>query len=202
MIEAAVTASGGGVTQLLCSVARHVAELRIYPMPILIILVCFALEWCEWFLFFCLVSGRPARDALGLNPLAAAALLPAAWIALVVAVSGHGVEDPPPIFMLISWGVPLAAVVTSFGQLTIRALWRWVEGHEAHRPAIGLCCSKSVETGHPFAHSLATCGLVDHHSVSMKEVNYVFPLLLYPESSKERAQVGGAVFINWIGFLL
>ena len=42
-----------------------------------------------------------------------------------------------------------------------------------------LCSVKSVETGDDYAHVFVTSVLADHHSVSLKEVNYVFPSLTY-----------------------
>ena len=42
-------------------------------------------------------------------------------------------------------------------------------------PNLALCSVKSVETGHDYAHVFVTNLVTDHHSVSMKEVNYVFP---------------------------
>jgi predicted helicase len=55
---------------------------------------------------------------------------------------------------------------------------------------VALCSAKSVETGDEYAHVFLTRVLADHHCVSMKEVNYVFPLLAYPEdvnASEQRA---------------
>ena len=40
---------------------------------------------------------------------------------------------------------------------------------------LALCTVKSVETGHEYAHVFVTNLVTDHHSVSMKEVNYMFP---------------------------
>ena len=40
---------------------------------------------------------------------------------------------------------------------------------------LALCTVKTVETGHDYAHVFVTNLVADHHSVSMKEVNYIFP---------------------------
>ena len=40
---------------------------------------------------------------------------------------------------------------------------------------LALCTVKSVETGHDYAHVFVTNLVTDHHCVSMKEVNYMFP---------------------------
>ena len=40
---------------------------------------------------------------------------------------------------------------------------------------LALCTVRSVETGHDYAHVLVTNLVTDHHCVSMKEVNYMFP---------------------------
>ena len=40
---------------------------------------------------------------------------------------------------------------------------------------LALCTVRSVETGHDYAHVYVTNLITDHHCVSMKEVNYMFP---------------------------
>ena len=40
---------------------------------------------------------------------------------------------------------------------------------------LALCTVRSVETGHDYAHVFVTNLVTDHHCVSMKEVNYMFP---------------------------
>lgn len=47
---------------------------------------------------------------------------------------------------------------------------------------LAFCVAKSIETGHQFAHIFVTRRLSDHHSVSLKEVNYVLPLYSYTAS--------------------
>jgi SOS-response transcriptional repressor LexA len=53
-----------------------------------------------------------------------------------------------------------------------------------------LCGVKAVETGDEYAHVFLTSVLADHHCVSLKEVNYVFPSLIYPEDVNAREQRG------------
>lgn len=43
---------------------------------------------------------------------------------------------------------------------------------------LGLCASRSVETG-KWEHLFCTKSTIQHHTVSLKEVNYLFPLYLY-----------------------
>jgi SOS-response transcriptional repressor LexA len=66
---------------------------------------------------------------------------------------------------------------------------RWpVMRHLLDGSNAALCSAKSVETGDEYAHVFTTNVIADHHCVSLKEVNYVFPLLIYPEdvsASKE-----------------
>lgn len=47
-------------------------------------------------------------------------------------------------------------------------------------PNIGLSTTRSVEIREDWTHVLATHDLTQLHSVSLKEVNYLFPLYLYP----------------------
>jgi predicted helicase len=68
---------------------------------------------------------------------------------------------------------------------------RWpVMRHVVAGPNTLLCSVKAVETGHDYAHVFVTSELADHHSVSLKEVNYSFPCLLYPEGDDPRGQKG------------
>jgi predicted helicase len=60
---------------------------------------------------------------------------------------------------------------------------RPVMQHLLAGPNVALCVAKAVETGHGFAHAFVTDVIADHHSVSLKEVNYVFPLFVYPEEA-------------------
>lgn len=53
--------------------------------------------------------------------------------------------------------------------------------HVLDKQNIGISTTRSVETGE-FRHVLASQRLIGHHFVSLKEVNYFFPLWLYPDS--------------------
>ncbi|MBE9594600.1 MAG: N-6 DNA methylase, partial [Proteobacteria bacterium] len=48
-----------------------------------------------------------------------------------------------------------------------------------------LCLAKRSEIGR-FEHVFCTNRLITHHSVSLKEVNYIIPLYLYPDEPKGR----------------
>jgi hypothetical protein len=52
-----------------------------------------------------------------------------------------------------------------------------------HGDNVALSTTRSVETG-TFSHAFAVAGLSTHHSVSVKEVNYVLPLWLLPDTAK------------------
>jgi predicted helicase len=60
-------------------------------------------------------------------------------------------------------------------------VWRPREVVMGHMRAdnLALATTRSVETGH-FEHVLCTREMLDHHAVSLKEVNYLFPLYLRP----------------------
>ena len=56
---------------------------------------------------------------------------------------------------------------------------------------LGLCTSRGKETGGGWEHVLCCDRIIQHHTASLKEVNYLFPLHLYPppegqEKSKSR----------------
>jgi len=50
---------------------------------------------------------------------------------------------------------------------------------------IGLSLPRSVEIGRGWEHVFCTCNIIQHHTVSLKEVNYLFPLYLYPDRVKK-----------------
>ncbi len=45
---------------------------------------------------------------------------------------------------------------------------------------VGLATTRSIGIGRGFEHVLCTQNIIGHHTVSLKEVNYLFPLYLYP----------------------
>jgi len=47
-----------------------------------------------------------------------------------------------------------------------------------------LCMARSIEIGRGWEHVFCAKGLIQHHTVSLKEVNYLLPIYLYPESGK------------------
>jgi predicted helicase len=50
---------------------------------------------------------------------------------------------------------------------------------------IGLSTTKSIEIGRGWEHIFCSSRPIQHHTVSLKEVNYLFPLYLYPRSGDE-----------------
>ncbi len=47
---------------------------------------------------------------------------------------------------------------------------------------LGLCTTRSIEIGRGWEHVFCSAQMIQHHTVSIKEVNYQFPLYLYPSS--------------------
>ena len=50
---------------------------------------------------------------------------------------------------------------------------------------LALSTTRSTEIGAGFQHALCSCLPIQHHTVSLKEVNYLFPLYLYPQAEEE-----------------
>ena len=50
---------------------------------------------------------------------------------------------------------------------------------------LALATTRSIEIGGGFRHVFCTSSLIQHHSVSLKEVNYLFPLYLYPTADRK-----------------
>jgi hypothetical protein len=76
---------------------------------------------------------------------------------------------------------------------------RWLYYHDAviERPRkevmrhmieqnLGLILPKRVETKIPWKHVLCTSKVVDHVAVSLKTIDYLFPLYLYPDQNQEK----------------
>lgn len=59
-----------------------------------------------------------------------------------------------------------------------------VSDHLLHDDNLGFMTNKKVEIGE-FTHVVIYKGIVESHAVSMKEINYVFPLYTYPSNSKQ-----------------
>jgi predicted helicase len=49
---------------------------------------------------------------------------------------------------------------------------------------LGLATTRSVEIGRGYEHLFCSRNVIQHHTVSLKEVNYLFPLYLYPDAPK------------------
>lgn len=64
------------------------------------------------------------------------------------------------------------------------SLVRWpvynVMNHMTAGKNLGLCTTRQTEIKKNWEHMLCTSQMIQHHSVSLKEVNYLFPLYLYP----------------------
>ncbi len=56
---------------------------------------------------------------------------------------------------------------------------------------MGLCAARSIEIGRGWEHVFCTRWMIQHHTVSLKEVNYVFPLYLYPGKVKDYGVASG-----------
>jgi len=60
-----------------------------------------------------------------------------------------------------------------------------VSNHLLHKDNLGFMTNKKVEVG-DFTHYIIYKGIVESHAVSMKEINYVFPLYFYPETKAQQ----------------
>ncbi|MCX7047309.1 MAG: DNA methyltransferase [Candidatus Sumerlaeota bacterium] len=58
-----------------------------------------------------------------------------------------------------------------------------VMAHMLAGPNIGLSTTRGVEIGRGFEHVFCSSNLIQLHTVSIKEVNYLFPLYLYPNGN-------------------
>jgi len=64
------------------------------------------------------------------------------------------------------------------GWPTTRVMRHFVDGANT-----GLCFNRTIEGGRAFADIFAVDGMIQHHTTSIKEVNYLAPLYLYPEEN-------------------
>jgi len=60
-----------------------------------------------------------------------------------------------------------------------------VMGHMLAGRNLGLATTRSVEIGRGYEHVFCTNTLIQHHTVSIKEVNYLFPLYSYPAINEQ-----------------
>jgi len=68
-------------------------------------------------------------------------------------------------------------------------VWRTVKqimGHMLPGGNVGLCTTRSVEIGSGFEHVFCSQYMIQHHTVSLKEVNYIFPLYLYRSADEPK----------------
>ncbi len=49
---------------------------------------------------------------------------------------------------------------------------------------LGICTTRTVEIGRGFEHAFCTSQIIQHHTVSIKEVNHLFPLYLYHDENE------------------
>ncbi|HXL36854.1 MAG TPA: type ISP restriction/modification enzyme, partial [Ktedonobacteraceae bacterium] len=50
---------------------------------------------------------------------------------------------------------------------------------------LGIATTREVEIGRGWEHVLCSSKIIQHHTVSLKETNYLFPLYLYPDPNKK-----------------
>lgn len=58
------------------------------------------------------------------------------------------------------------------------------------KPNIALSTTRNVEITGGFSHVLCVSQVMDRHAVSLKEINYVFPLYLYPTAGEMQLEAG------------
>ena len=58
--------------------------------------------------------------------------------------------------------------------------------HMLAGPNVGLSTTRSTEIAGGWEHVFVSKALIQHHTVSLKEVNYLFPLYTYPTKEQER----------------
>lgn len=59
----------------------------------------------------------------------------------------------------------------------------------------GLILGKRFETSGEWEHVFISDALIQHHSMSLKEVNYIFPLYLYPTEQEKRKILGTSMML-------
>lgn len=62
--------------------------------------------------------------------------------------------------------------------------------HNMLKDNLGISVARRVEIGRPFEHAFIADTLITHHTVSLKEVNYLFPLYLYPPTHEKKKKTG------------
>ena len=56
-------------------------------------------------------------------------------------------------------------------------------------PNMGLSTTRATEIAGGWEHVLVSKSLIQHHTVSLKEVNYLFPLYTYPSEGQENVSL-------------
>ncbi len=59
--------------------------------------------------------------------------------------------------------------------------------HMVQGTNVALSVTRGIETGRGWEHAFCARNLIQHHTVSLKEVNYLFPLYLYPAGEAREA---------------
>ena len=69
-----------------------------------------------------------------------------------------------------------------------------VTSHMLAGENLGLCASRGKETGGGWEHVFCCNQIIQHHTVSLKEVNYLFPLYLYPPPEKGKQESNDTLY--------
>lgn len=62
---------------------------------------------------------------------------------------------------------------------------------------IGICTTRSIEIGRGWEHVFCTSQIIQHHMVSIKEVNYLFPIYLYPKPDNNKSRQKQLITTSW-----
>lgn len=59
--------------------------------------------------------------------------------------------------------------------------------HHMMKDNLGICYNRTVEQQRPYTDAFVFDGLIQHHSLSLKEVNYLSPLYIYPDKNVDQS---------------
>jgi predicted helicase len=62
---------------------------------------------------------------------------------------------------------------------------------------LGISTTRSIEIGRGWEHVFCTSQIMQHHMVSLKEVNYLFPIYLYPEAANKESRQRRLTTTSW-----
>jgi predicted helicase len=62
---------------------------------------------------------------------------------------------------------------------------------------VGISTTRSTEIGRGWEHIFCTSHITQHHTVSLKEVNYLFPLYLYPSPAENSSRQKSLASADW-----